>query len=114
MRCIACIAASLCIFGLFVPQAEARMMRTSYYDSASPEIAASLEYPFGTILQLTNPRNGRTTTVRIHDRGPFVRERTLDISHAKAKELGFLNAGVIDLRVDILRMGTERRHRPRH
>jgi rare lipoprotein A len=45
--------------------------------------------PFGTKVKVTNKRNGRSVTVRINDRGPFVRGRIIDLTPAAAKALGF-------------------------
>ena len=49
--------------------------------------------PFGTALKVTNPANGKSVTVRVNDRGPFVKGRVLDLSKAAASKLGFLNRG---------------------
>ena len=51
-------------------------------------------YPFGTILKVTNLRNGLTVNVRVTDRGPFGRGRIIDLSYAAAKALGMLSQGV--------------------
>lgn len=51
-------------------------------------------YPFGTRLRVTNIANGRQVTVRVTDRGPFVRGRIIDLSWRAAKELGILTQGV--------------------
>jgi rare lipoprotein A len=45
--------------------------------------------PFGTKVQLTNRRNGRSVVVRINDRGPFIRGRIIDVTPAAAHALGF-------------------------
>lgn len=55
--------------------------------------AAHKTLPFGTRLLLTNMANGRSVTVRINDRGPFVAGRELDVSYAAAKKLGMLGSG---------------------
>lgn len=55
--------------------------------------AAHRSLPFGTRLKITNPSNGRTVIVRVNDRGPFVRSRTLDVSLAAARVLGFVGRG---------------------
>ncbi len=55
--------------------------------------------PFNTILHVTNPRNGKSVTVRVNDRGPFIRGRHLDLSYAAAREIGMLKAGVIKVEV---------------
>jgi rare lipoprotein A len=51
--------------------------------------AAHRTLPFGTRVRVTNRRNGRTVTVRINDRGPFVRGRIIDLTPAAARALGF-------------------------
>ena len=51
--------------------------------------AAHRSLPFGTKVQVTNQSNGRSVTVRINDRGPFVRGRIIDLTPAGAKALGF-------------------------
>lgn len=51
-------------------------------------------YPFGTKLKVTNPANGRWVVVRVTDRGPYGRNRIIDLSYRAAKELGMLTQGV--------------------
>lgn len=54
--------------------------------------AAHRSLPFGTRLRVTH--GGKSVTVRVNDRGPFVRGRSLDLSHAAAAKLGMIRAGV--------------------
>lgn len=77
--------------------------------SASGEIfnqnamtAAHRSLPFGTRVQVTNLDNGRTTIVRINDRGPFAHGRVIDLSAAAARVLGLMQSGVAPVRVDVL------------
>jgi len=51
--------------------------------------AAHRTLPFGTKVEVVNQRNGKKVTVRINDRGPFVRGRIIDITPAAAQTLGF-------------------------
>ena len=51
-------------------------------------------YPFGTLLRVYNPANGKSVLVRVTDRGPFVRGRIIDLSWRAAKELGIISQGV--------------------
>lgn len=51
-------------------------------------------YPFGTLLRVYNPANGKSVLVRVIDRGPFVRGRIIDLSWRAAKELGIISQGV--------------------
>jgi rare lipoprotein A len=50
-------------------------------------------YPFGTRLKVYNPANGRSVVVRVIDRGPFVRDRIIDLSAAAGKKLGLDKVG---------------------
>ena len=63
---------------------------------------AHRSYPFGTLLQVTNPSNGRMIVVRVNDRGPFVRGRIVDLSWAAAKVLDILSTGVANVIVEPL------------
>lgn len=87
------------------PQAHAARMLTSCYAAPSSEIAAHKTLPFGTELRITNPDNGRSTTVVIRDRGPFVHPRDLDVSCHVADKLGFRKTGVKHLHVEVLKVG---------
>ncbi len=71
--------------------------------------AASKTYPIGTWLRVTNPGNGRTVEVRVNDRGPFKRGRTMDLSKRAAQKLGITKAGVAHVVVTPAVPGT--RHR---
>lgn len=57
-------------------------------------------YPFGTKLRVTNPSNGKSVTVRVTDRGPFGRNRIIDLSYGAARELGILTQGVAMVQVE--------------
>lgn len=51
-------------------------------------------YPFGTKLKVTNPSNGKCVIVKVTDRGPFGRNRIIDLSYRAAREIGMLTQGV--------------------
>ncbi len=55
--------------------------------------AAHKTLPFGSLVKVTNPRNGRSVTVRINDRGPFIRGRVIDLSRAAAQQIGMISRG---------------------
>lgn len=61
--------------------------------------------PFGTMLRVKNPANGRQVVVRVTDRGPFVRGRIIDLSWRAAKELGIIAQGVAMVEVEKLGKG---------
>lgn len=65
--------------------------------------AAHKSLPFGTIVRLTNPDNGRSVTVRINDRGPFIRGREFDLSLGAARALDMEERGVMTLVAEIMR-----------
>ena len=64
--------------------------------------AAHRTMPFETMVRVTNLNNGKTTTVRITDRGPFVDNRVIDLSHAAAQEIDSLGPGVVPVRLEVL------------
>jgi rare lipoprotein A len=61
--------------------------------------AAHRTLPFGTNVLVTNKRNGKTVTVIINDRGPFVKGRVIDVTPAAAKALGFSGLTTVSLSV---------------
>ncbi|WP_430812340.1 MULTISPECIES: septal ring lytic transglycosylase RlpA family protein [unclassified Carboxylicivirga] len=62
--------------------------------------AAHPTLPFGTRLKVTNLSNQKTVVVTINDRGPFVKNRIIDLSQRAARELGFLQAGLCRVRIE--------------
>ena len=69
--------------------------------------AAHKLLPFGTRLRVINLENGRTTEVRVNDRGPFVDSRIIDLSRAAARDLGMLGKGTARVRIGALENGKE-------
>lgn len=61
--------------------------------------AAHPQLPFGTLLKVTNTQNGKSVTVRINDRGPYVAGRIIDLSQAAFKRIATLEQGVITVLV---------------
>jgi len=55
---------------------------------------AHRNYPFGTMLQVYNPANGKKVIVRVTDRGPFIKGRIIDLSWRAARELDIIAKGV--------------------
>jgi len=62
--------------------------------------AAHKHLSFGTLLKVTNTKNGRSVIVRINDRGPYIEGRDLDLSKGAAIELGMLRKGVARLKIE--------------
>ena len=67
--------------------------------------AAHKTLKFGTLLKVTNPKNGRAVIVRINDRGPYVVGRDLDLSKGAAIELGMLKKGVVKVKIEEIALG---------
>jgi rare lipoprotein A len=61
--------------------------------------------PFGTRLRVQNLDNGRSVTVRVNDRGPFVKDRILDVSRKAARELGMIGPGTARVRITVVGSG---------
>lgn len=55
--------------------------------------AAHRTLPFGSLVRVTYPSTGKSVVVRINDRGPFTKGRTIDVSRAAADELGLVQRG---------------------
>jgi rare lipoprotein A len=64
--------------------------------------AAHPTLPFGTQLRVTNVTTGRSVTVRVNDRGPFVPGRVVDVSYAAAETLGMVGGGVAKVKLDVV------------
>jgi len=64
--------------------------------------AAHRTLPFETMVRVTNLNNGKSTVVRITDRGPFVDDRIIDLSLAAAREVESVGPGVVPVRLEVL------------
>ena len=64
--------------------------------------AAHRNFPLGTTVRVTNLKNLESTLVLVNDRGPGVSGRLIDVSWAAAKKLGFLEAGLAHVEVDVV------------
>jgi rare lipoprotein A len=64
--------------------------------------AAHRTLPFGTRVRVTNVATGRSVTVRVNDRGPFVPGRIVDVSYSAAETLGIIGRGVAKVKLDII------------
>lgn len=77
----------------------------SWYDvsaGASGGLAAAHpSLPFGTQVVVENLTNGRSTTVKINDRGPFTGGRIIDVTREAAEQLGFVKQGVARVRISL-------------
>jgi rare lipoprotein A len=75
-------------------------------------VAAHRTLPLGTVVRVTNLRNGRSVRLRVIDRGPYGRNvrkgAIIDVSEGAARRLRFLRDGLVLVRVEILKIGRHR------
>ncbi len=64
--------------------------------------AAHPTLPFGTRLRVTNVSTGRSVTVRVNDRGPYVPGRIVDVSYSAADALGMVGKGIANVKLDVV------------
>lgn len=64
--------------------------------------AAHPTLPFGTRLRVTNVATGKSVTVRVNDRGPYVPGRVVDVSYSAANALGMVGSGVAKVKLDVV------------
>lgn len=64
--------------------------------------AAHSTLPFGSIVKVTNLENNKFVVVRINDRGPFIAGRIIDLSQSAAKDLGFIEKGVVKVKLEVI------------
>ena len=112
-----CAAANYSLFTIHFSLLNAQSVQTgkaSYYPkkftgrrTASGErlhhdslTCAHRTYPFGTLLKVTNPANGKHVIVRVTDRGPYVKGRIIDLSVRAARELGIIAQGIAPVTVE--------------
>ena len=65
--------------------------------------AAHNTLPLGSYAMVTNLDSGRSVIVRINDRGPFVKNRVIDLSYAAARAIGLIGPGTAPVRVEVLK-----------
>jgi rare lipoprotein A len=65
--------------------------------------AAHRTLPFNTYVKVTNLENGESVIVRINDRGPFVKNRIIDLSNEAAKRIHMIGRGFVKVRLDVVK-----------
>ena len=78
--------------------------RTASGEKFNPQelTAAHRTLPFGTKVRVTDVATGRSVTVRVNDRGPFIPGRVVDISSSAAETLGISGRGVAKVKLDVV------------
>lgn len=79
-----------------------KMASGEIFDMNDASIAAHKNLKFGTKLEIINPENEKRIYVTIKDRGPYTKNREIDISYAAAKKLGIIESGVKKLKIRII------------
>jgi rare lipoprotein A len=74
--------------------------------------AAHRTLPFGTVLDITNPKTQQTVRVRVNDRGPYIGGRVIDLSYAAAQKIGLIEPGIGEVQIAVVRMGSGDREPP--
>ncbi|MCW8346429.1 septal ring lytic transglycosylase RlpA family protein [Vibrio sp. ZSDZ65] len=64
--------------------------------------AAHKTLPFGTVVRVINTNNNKSVDVKINDRGPYVKGRTIDLSQKAFEKVGSTKQGVVPIRIEIL------------
>ena len=78
---------------------ELRGNKTASGEKFNPDglTAAHKTLPFGTCLVVGNPRNGKSVNVRVNDRGPFAKDRVLDLAAGAARAIGMVATQIITM-----------------
>lgn len=74
--------------------------------------AAHRTLPFGTVLDVLNPKTNQSVRVRVNDRGPYIGGRVIDLSYAAAQKIGLIEPGIGEVQIAIVRIGSGDREPP--
>ncbi|MGZ8797814.1 MAG: septal ring lytic transglycosylase RlpA family protein [Thermoanaerobaculia bacterium] len=74
--------------------------------------AAHRTLPFGSVVDVTNPKNSQTVRVRINDHGPYIGQRVIDLSYAAAQQIGLIEPGTGDVDIRVIKLGLGDREPP--
>jgi len=74
--------------------------------------AAHRTLPFGTIVDITNPKTSQTVRVRVNDRGPYIGNRVIDLSYAAAQQISLIEPGVGEVDIKVVKVGSGDREPP--
>jgi len=92
----------LVLSGCTAAKAQSWTGKASFYGSRNNMTCAHRSLPFGTRVQVTNLANNRSVVLTVDDRGPFIRDRIIDVSTLAADMLGFRRAGLARVEVKTL------------
>lgn len=113
-----CCAVFLCVFSAFCDYYKTNVVASYYADDFHGKKTSNGEVfnmyaltcahkilPFGTVVNVTNLKNGKSVQVRVNDRGPFVKTREMDLSKAAAVKLGMIKSGTARVNLEIVSLG---------
>ncbi|MEN3203432.1 MAG: septal ring lytic transglycosylase RlpA family protein [Atribacterota bacterium] len=84
------------------PKFDGRRTASGEMYSSYAFTAAHRTLPVGSVLLVTNPRNGRQVVVKVNDRGPWRKNRTIDLSLIAAKVLGIVEEGISTVHIEVI------------
>ncbi|HOZ53146.1 MAG TPA: septal ring lytic transglycosylase RlpA family protein [bacterium] len=79
-----------------------KMANGQIFDMYNEHIVAHKTLPFGTKLEIINPKNDITLYAVVEDRGPYIQGRDFDLSYAGAEKLDIIDKGVEELKIRII------------
>jgi peptidoglycan lytic transglycosylase len=74
--------------------------------------AAHRTLPFGTVVDVKNPKTQQMVRVRVNDRGPYIGNRLIDLSYAAAQQIGIVETGGGEVDLTVVRLGKGEREPP--
>lgn len=72
------------------------------------QTAAHKTLPLGTVVRVIRPETRQSVVVRINDRGPYAKDRVIDLSYGAAQDLDMVSAGTAQVEVEVLELGDNR------
>ncbi len=78
------------------------MANGEVFNMNDPTVVAHKEFPFGTLLRVTNLNTDLSVVVEVQDRGPFKPGRCVDLSRAAAQKIGLYESGVAPVQVEVV------------
>src|SRR5258708_11994260 len=92
------------IAGMLGPGLNVRKSANSERFECEAITAAHPNLPFGSLVRVVNPRNGKFELVRINDRGPYQEGREIDVSYRVARKIGLIHSGVSQVRLELMEL----------
>ena len=83
--------------------------QTAYGEKYDPNkmTCAHKSHPNGTLLKVTRLDNKQSVTVRVNDKGPFIKGRVVDLSYAAAQKIGLIKDGLAEVKIDVVGKGSK-------